>query len=70
MRKVFVPVVTGKITAAFFLGHSVYFRENLKILLEIISIGRLLVLFINFHADLILNFAIPLFYDTLYVFNR
>ena len=33
-------------------------------LFQIISIGSLLVLCINFHADLISNFAIPLFWDT------
>ena len=35
------------------------YKRNIKILFEIISIGRLLVLYINFHADLISKYVVP-----------
>ena len=37
------------------------FGGNLEIVFEIISLGHLLVMSIDFHVDLILNFAIPIF---------
>ena len=44
------------------------FRDNLKIVLDIIFIGRLLVMYIDFHVYLIANFAIPTFFwFTLYI---
>ena len=44
---------------SFFGTKKCVFRDNLEIVFEIIFIGFLLVMYIDFHADLISNSAIP-----------
>ena len=54
-----------KISKSYFWHQKKVFSEaNIKMLSEIISIGRLLVLYINFDADLISNTAILPYFGT------